>query len=125
MTYDEIQQVSVYSSDLSWQTEELRFARRELNVVEIVFRGHGKKEGSRMTLRLSMPEPAIVAYELYLGFDIFHIVDLAKLEPWREIGRFELHIFRDDDAFRFAFDSYEIEEEANKSSQPTSLTRRG
>jgi hypothetical protein len=61
-----------------------------------------------------MPEPAVVAYELYVGFDIFHIIDRVKVDPWREVGRFEMHIFRDDDLFHFAFDSYEIEEEANR-----------
>lgn len=119
MTHDEVKRLSVFSSELSWQTEEIRFCRREFNIVEALFRGHGKKEGSHLVLRMVMPEPAVVAYELFMGFDVFHIIDRAKIEPQREVGRFEMHVFRDDDSFRFAFDSYEFEEEANQAVQTT------
>jgi len=124
MTRDEIQRLSVYSSGIGWQAAEVRFCRREVNVVEMLFRGGREKEGKVLLVSAVMPEPAIVAYELYVGFDHFHIVDLARANPQREVGRFEMHIFRDDGSFCFAFDSYDVEEEtANQAPDPTRFAR--
>jgi hypothetical protein len=119
MTPAEYTKLAVFSSGSRWQPEELRFVRAEPSMIEAVFAGVGEKIGRRLIFRGFGGGHPRDAVELYLGFDDFMIIDLKKEDWQREVGRFEVHIFRDDHCFRLSFDSYTLEEEPNQAAQTT------
>jgi len=102
--------LAVISSGTCWCPKELRFHREESSVIEAVFSGIREKEGRLLTFRGYDGGHPRDAVELFLGFDDFVVTDLAKKDPQREVGRFEMLIFRSDECFKLAFDRYEIEE---------------
>jgi hypothetical protein len=107
---EELKRLAVYHSLYGTTVLDLRYARSQGFSIEMCLRVGSDGTRKRMLLELRDVAPLDGPLRLFEGFDDFYLIDLCKRDPNRAIGRFEIHAFRDDDRFCFAFSEYQLTE---------------